>query len=99
MNPIVCEFKDKIGQVITQRLIPGGYTMNGQAILYVTLCDGRRLYHTRKGLSEQLGRATKFKSINHGLRVARARYKQQLGQLATSYTVTDLEWATENKQI
>lgn len=73
--------------------------MKGQAILYVTLCDGRTWYHTRKGLSEQSNKATKFKSIKHGLRVARARYRKQLGKIATSYTVADLEWATENKRI
>ena len=73
--------------------------MNGEAILFITLCDNRKLYHTRKGLSENLNKATKFKSLYHGLRVARVRYRQHLGKIAQSYTVIDLEWAMKNKRV
>lgn len=96
--PIVYEWVDKIGQLITQKLIPGGY-MERQAIVYVTTVDNKTLFHTRKGLSPNSDNATKFKTLNHGLKTARKKYRKELGKNLQSYTSIDFNHAIDTKLI
>ena len=74
-----------------------------RAILSVTVREGyvvagenesRILYHSRKGLTHDRNKATRFKTLNYAIRVARKRYSQRLAPLHTTdsyYLSRDLQ--------
>lgn len=86
--PLVYEYRDKIGQVITQKLIPGEHIMK-QAIVYITTKENGIWFHTRKGLSKNRDDATRFKTLKHGLKTARKKYRTFLGLTVKTYTVEE----------
>jgi hypothetical protein len=60
------------------------------AILSVTTSDGTVLYHTRKGLVgyELREYATRFKTLNHAMKVARKKYSRLLNGYLSSWVAT-----------
>jgi len=56
--------------------------------------DSRILYHSRKGLTNDRNKATRFKTIDHAVKAARKRYSPRLAPLHsfdTYYLSRDLQ--------
>lgn len=74
-----------------------------RAILSVTVREGykvadenesRILYHSRKGLTHDRTKATRFKTLNYAVKVARKRYSPRIAPLHTTdsyYLSRDLQ--------
>lgn len=62
------------------------------AVLWVCSRQGYVFYHTRKGLVpfEQRDKATKFKTLEHAVRLARKKYSRQLGYELQSWEVNTI---------
>lgn len=50
-----------------------------KAILMLRLKNGAFLYHSRSGLTTDIQKAWRFKTIEHGVKIARKRYSHMLG--------------------
>lgn len=59
-----------------------------KVILTVRTKDNTILYHTRKGLTSSRFKAWGFKSIKHGVKVARKRYSPMLGVNLVTWEVS-----------
>jgi hypothetical protein len=63
-------------EIVRQKLMFEGDAME-PAIVYVYTGGEvpKRLYHSRRGLTEHESDATRFKTFNHALRTARKKYR------------------------
>lgn len=66
-------------EIVRQKLLFEGDAME-PAIVYVYTGGEmpKRLYHSRRGLTEHENDATRFKSLSHALRAARKKYRRAL---------------------
>ena len=53
--------------------------------------ETRILYHSRKGLTPDQSKATRFKTLNYAVKAARKKYTPQLARDLKSWSATTIE--------
>ena len=63
---------------------------NLMTIVSVVTNEGDLLWHTRQGLSEDEDKATRFKSLEHALKLCRKKYSRQLGRELREWKASEI---------
>ena len=79
-------------KAIISVVVREGYTITGPETDWVLYHkEPRILYHSRKGLTPDRSKATRFKTLNYAVKAARKKYTPRLGRALKSWTATTTE--------